>query len=55
MSAKFPKMLGRTGYTQLAVIISCDGPTVCDEMDDYFATEANAMIYIIRGVDLDEY
>ena len=45
--------LGRTGYTQLAVIISCDGPASCDKMDNYFAAEANAMKYIIRHVDLE--
>ena len=55
MSAQFPRGLGRTGHTQLAVIISCDDPISCDEMDDYFATEANTMIYIIRDVDFDEY
>ena len=55
MSAQFPRGLERTGYTQLVVIISCDGPPSCNEMDDYFATEANTMIYIIRDVDLDEY
>ena len=26
---------------QLAVIILCDDSTGCDEVDDYFATEAN--------------
>ena len=30
--------------TQLVVIILCDDFTGCDEMDNYFATEADTMI-----------
>ena len=32
--------------TPPAVIIVCDDSTGCDEMDDYFATEADAMLDI---------
>ena len=39
--------------TELAVIIICDDSTGCDEMDDYFATEADTMIDIVREVDLN--
>ena len=39
--------------TELAVIIICDDSTGCDEMDDYFATEADTMIYIVCEVDLN--
>ena len=39
--------------TQLAVIIICDDSTGCDEMDDYFAIEADTMIYIVCEVDLN--
>ena len=31
--------------TQLAVIILRDDSTGCDEMDDYFATETDTIIY----------
>ena len=34
--------------TQFAVIILCDDSTSRDEVDDYFATEAATMIYIIN-------
>ena len=39
--------------TQLAVIILCDESTGCDEMNDYFATEADTMIDIVFEVDLN--
>ena len=34
-------------YTQFAVLILCHDSTVCDEMGDYFAIEADTMIVII--------
>ena len=34
--------------TQFAVLILCHDSTVCDEMDDYFAIEADTMIDIVR-------
>ena len=33
--------------TQLAVIILCDDSTGCDELDYYFATEADTMVDIV--------
>ena len=40
--------------TQLAVIMLCDDSTDCDEVDDYFATEADTMIDIVCEVDLNK-
>ena len=34
--------------TQFAVLILCHDSTGCDEMSEYFATETDAMIYIVR-------
>ena len=34
--------------TQFAVLILCNDSTGCDEMCDYFATEADKMIDIVR-------
>ena len=39
--------------TQLAVKIQWSDSTGCDEMDDYFATEADAMIDIVYEVGLN--
>ena len=36
------------GCTQFAVLIQCHDSTGCDEMGDYFAIEADAMIDIVR-------
>ena len=36
------------GCTQFAVLILCHDFTVCDEMGDYFAIEADTMIDIVR-------
>ena len=33
--------------TQPSVTILCDDSTCCDEVDDYFATEADTMIDIV--------
>ena len=41
-------------HTQPAVIIVCYDSTGCDEMDDYFATEADAMIDIVCEIDLNK-
>ena len=38
--------------TQLAVMIMCDDSTGCDEVDDYFATEADTMIDIAYEDDI---
>ena len=40
--------------TQLAVIILYDDSTSCDEVDDYFATEADTLIYIVCENDLNK-
>ena len=40
------------GCTQFAVLILCDDSTGCDEMGNYFATEADTMIEIVCDVDL---
>ena len=40
-------------FTQFAVKILCDDSTAFDEVDDYFATEADTMIDIIYEDDLD--
>ena len=34
--------------TEFAVLILCHDSTGCDEMGDYFATEADTMIDIVR-------
>ena len=39
--------------TQLAVIILCDDSTGCDEIDNYFAIEADTMIDIECEVDFN--
>ena len=36
------------GCTQFAVLILCHDSTGCDEMNDYFAIEADTMIDIVR-------
>ena len=41
--------------TQLAVIILWNGFTGCDAMNDYFAIEADTMVYIVCEVDLIKY
>ena len=41
-------------FTQLAIIILCDGSTGCDGVDDYFATEADTIIHIVCEVDLNK-
>ena len=40
--------------TQFAVPILCDDFTVSDEMDAYFATEADTMIAIVCEVDFNK-
>ena len=41
-------------FTQFAVKTLCDDSTGFDEVDDYFATEADTMIDIIYEDDLYE-
>ena len=41
-------------FTKLAVLILRDDSTVCDEVDDYFATEADTLIYIVCKNDLNK-
>ena len=55
MSAPFPRCGLEDDLTQLAVIILYDDSTCCDEMGDYFATEADTMIDIVCEVDLNKY
>ena len=55
MSAPFPSCGLEEDLTQLALIILYDGSTCCDEMDDYFATDADTMIDIVCEVDLNKY
>ena len=40
--------------TQLAVIILCDDSTGCDEVEVYFATEADIMMDVVWKVDLNK-
>ena len=40
--------------SQFAVLELGDDSTGCNEMDDYFATEADTMIDIVCKVDLNE-
>ena len=40
--------------TQFAVLILCDDSNGCDEMGDYFATEADTMIDIVCDVHLNK-
>ena len=40
--------------TQLAVIMLCDGSTGCDDMNDYFETEAETMIDTVCEVGLNK-
>ena len=48
MSALFPRGWREQDCTQFAVLIQCHDSTGCDEMGDYFAIEADTMIYIVR-------
>ena len=38
--------------TQFEVKILCDDSTGCDEVDNYFATDADTMIHIVYEDDL---
>ena len=38
------------GFTQFAVLILCDDSTGSDKMNDYFATEADTMIFVCGRV-----
>ena len=40
---------------KLAVILLWNDSTGCDEMDDFFATEADTMIDIVCETDLNKY
>ena len=44
----------RRNRTQFAVLTLCDDSARCNEMGDYFATEAYTMIDIVCEVDLDK-
>ena len=46
MSTQFQRGGMEQDCTQLAVLILCNDYTGCDEMGDYFATEADTMIKI---------
>ena len=51
---KIPMGLGMEKVLiQFAVKIMCDDSTGFDEMDNYFATEANKMINIVYDLDDD--
>ena len=50
MSAQFQGDVSGTGSYKA---ILCDNSTGCGEVDDYFATEADAMIYIVYEDDLN--
>ena len=41
-------------HTQFTVVILWDDTTCCDEMGEYFATEADKMKYILCEVDLNK-
>ena len=47
MSAQFPTGWSGTGLYSVAVLKLCHDSTGCDEMGDYFATEADTMIDIV--------
>ena len=48
MSAQFQRGEKEQDCTQFTVLIQCHDSTGCDEMDDYFAIEADTMIDIVR-------
>ena len=48
MSAQFPKRWRGAGLYSVCVLILCYDSTGCDEMDDYFAIEADIMIDTVR-------
>ena len=48
MSAQFPKGWTGTRFFSVFSPILCHDSTGCDEMGDYFAIEADTMIYIVR-------
>ena len=48
MSAQFPRGGVEQDCAQFAVLILCHLSTGCDEIGDYFATEADTMIDIVR-------
>ena len=54
MSAQFSRGGIEQDLTQFAVLILCDDSTGCDEMCDYFATEAGTMMYIVCEVHLNK-
>ena len=50
-----PKGFGvEQDLTRFAVKILCDDSTGCDELDNYFATEADTMIGILYEYGLDK-
>ena len=54
MSAQFSRGGVEEDLSQLTVIMLYHDSTGCDEMDDYFATEADTMIYKVYKVDLNK-
>ena len=40
--------------TQFAVLILCDDSTRCDEIGNYFATEADSVLDIVCEVNLNK-
>ena len=42
------------GLTHFAVGILCDDFTGLDEVDNYFVTDADTVLYIVYEYDLDE-
>ena len=54
MSAQFLIGWVEQDLSQFAVLILGDNSTGCDEMEDYFATDADTMIEIVCEVDLNK-
>ena len=48
MSAQFPRWWSGQDRAQFEVLILCHDSTGCDETGDYFATEANTRLDIVR-------
>ena len=54
MSAHFPRGGMEQHLTQFTVLLLFDDSTGCDEMGNYFATEADTIIDIVCEVDLNK-
>ena len=55
MSAQFPRGEIEQDCTQFTALVLCDDSTGCDEIVDYFATEADTMIDIVCEFDCTKH